>query len=289
MFFFRLSIGDDMTPAIAGGRNDLISAAIWALLTPLALAAAHLHPIRRERWLRPLLLHAGLAIGFALVEVRAVMAIATEAPSRLFSPPNLNPIILDILIYAIIVCAVHARAVSGWFKDRRTAAHRLEARLARAQFDAAAVEVQPRLISAALCRVATTVVHDPREGERTVLSLADSLRQILRSTERSAVSVDEALLLLRAVLHLRSLAFGTPPVAIAVSNLEDATIMVAPSELVAESHDLIVDAFTTSIVVAAVDEANGGGITCTALPSGYTIHVGNAAFTDADDPTFAGA
>jgi two-component system LytT family sensor kinase len=188
MYFYRRVLGSKYTSAIEGSWADMVSAMVWIVLTPVALAAGYFVPIRGKHWLARALMHIVLAGALSLLQIRLIMA-SGQLMRPLFSAANFNQLVLNCLIYGILVSITHRRAVSQWFQERQTAERRLEAEIAHANWQAAAMEAQPALIAEDLDRLALLMDGSPDAAEEQVLALADSLRQLLRADEREAPQI----------------------------------------------------------------------------------------------------
>jgi hypothetical protein len=187
MHFYRLVLGDMHMSILDASLADMVSAIAWIVLTPVALGAGQLIPIRGRHWLARTLLHVLVSFGVSVLHVRLIMA--TGVLTRpLFSGANFNQLVLNCVIYFILVSITHRRAVTRWFQERQTKERRLEAELAQANWDAMAMEAQPAFIATELERLASRMDESPEEAEEDVLALADMLRQLLSASSDTPAS-----------------------------------------------------------------------------------------------------
>ena len=251
MYFYRVARGHALPTAIEGSWADFASAVIWLTLTPLVLATGQLLPIRGRGWIGRAAGHVALSIGVSLVQVRLIIATGQLGSRPLLSAANFNQIALNCLIYFMLLSLTHRRAAFRWFQERETAERRLEAELAEARWRALAMESQPALIAAALDRIADRMDRSPEPAEEDVLELADVLRLLLQASESATVDVTGAVEALDAVLALHRSAHGTDG-ALTTSELALAQhIRVSPSELIAQSHELLSAPRTHNLHLAA--------------------------------------
>ena len=274
MYFYSLVRGWQSTSVFYGSWADLVSAVAWIGLTPVVLTLGTLLPIRGRHWVMRAVAHAVLSFIVSLLQVRIIMASGQLGSRTLFHQANFNPIALNSVIYFLIIALTHYRAAFKWFQERETAERRLDAELAQARWHALAMESQPALIATALERIAALMDAEPDVAEEEVLELADALRLLLQSSERESVGPREALETLDAAVSLRRAARGDAP-HVAVATPLDEHIRVAPSELIAQMHAMVMLPGVLDIVVDSLgDGFTGACLRVTALPGGasFVLH-----------------
>ncbi|MEP6619063.1 MAG: histidine kinase [bacterium] len=257
MYYFRHTLGDYTISAIDGGTADFYSALVWIGLTPVVLALGRMLPVQGSAWPIRALAHAGFAVGFSVLHLWILIRFGAVMETSVLAMSLLNQLLLNCLVYALLVTTMHLRAAFEWLRERQTAERRLEAELAQAQWDALSAEAQPALIAAALETVASEMEMDPVRAEESVLTLADALRLLLRSTDQSDVDINGALDALRAVLTLRAVAYGTSPLLVP-PRAGAPGLRVSPTQLIAVSRDVISSSLAREVVLDVVRDPDGG-------------------------------
>ncbi len=191
------------------GRADLVSAAVWAVFTPVVLLLARVLRIEREHWRRRVAGHILLALGFSVLQFKAVQLFGVLPGLRLLSPSAINQDVLNVFLYAGLVTWSHAHDFAAWYHERDVAAARLEATLARTRWQSFCMDVQPDFLLRTLDATASIVLVDPRRAERIVVALADLMRGTLDTGGQAAVPLSRELALLRRAAEIAALRGGT--------------------------------------------------------------------------------
>jgi hypothetical protein len=183
-------------------RHDMISAAIWALLTPVVLGLTNRYPIRRS------------GVVFRAVAYLIAGGITTfihaAAWQRIASPevPLLSrawqmTFVVDFVIYCVLVAVGHRRVLSAWLRSREAAAAALSAELVAAQTRAAKLQAIPPVLLQSLDGIAKSVRRDPQLTERQLTRLGDYLRLALECTDERGITPERERALDSAVAALR--------------------------------------------------------------------------------------
>ncbi len=183
-------------------RHDMISAAIWALLTPIVLGLANRYPIRRS----------GVVIrAIAYVVAGGVTTFIHAAAWQRIASPELpllsrawqTTFIVDFVIYCVLVAVGHRRVLSAWLRSREAAAAALSVELVAAQTRAAKLQAIPPVLLQSLDGIAKSVRRDPQLTERQLTRLGDYLRLALECTDERGITPERERALDSAVAALR--------------------------------------------------------------------------------------
>jgi hypothetical protein len=183
-------------------RNDMMSAAVWALLTPVVLGLSRRFPIQRP----------GVAArAAAYIVVGGVVTVAHIATwQRLALPASSflgrewqSSFVVDFVIYAILVAVGHRRVLATWLRSREADAAALSVELAAARSRAAKLQAIPPVLLQSLDGIARTVRQDPQLTERQLTRLGDYLRLALECTDARGITPERERALESAVAALR--------------------------------------------------------------------------------------
>jgi hypothetical protein len=203
MHFYREALGlTSIKSPFASGVADLLSAISWMALTPLALFLGRRLPVRGPR---------ASLVAFAHIVGALACSAANLGFIWLFHglasiPINnvLNQLVVNCAIYSLLVVWTHGAQIARWFDERQTATRRLEARIARARWNAMEMQLQPEWIAGHLERLERLVASDPARAEDGVLDMADSLRRLLQGTDRHSSATPTPVSLPAATRHTLS-------------------------------------------------------------------------------------
>ncbi len=176
-------------PWLSIAAIDMTSALIWAVLTPIVLAAAKRYPIRRSNVIRTTLGYviAGIVTTFVHAAVHQQL---TARDTPLWSPYWQASFAIGFVIFFILAAIGNRRAFADWLRAREEAAATLTVELADAQRRAAALQVIPGVLLRALDGIATTVRLDPAVTERQLARLGDYLRLALEYSDARGIAPD---------------------------------------------------------------------------------------------------
>lgn len=183
-------------------RNDLTSALVWALITPLVLFGTKRYPIRREGIAWRGLLYFGASVVTAIAHV-ALLRGLTERSGALTGPQWQLSYIVNFAIFCILASIGHRGMLLEWLRARELASAALTTELAAAQARAAKLQAMPRVLVNSLDGIAETVLRDPALTERQLTRLADYLRLSLECTDEQGMTPDRERALEAAVAALR--------------------------------------------------------------------------------------
>lgn len=194
----------------------LVWAAVWALLTPLALRLAARFPLQRPNLLRAMAIHGAASAACALANL-ALFALAAPVigatqvePTWLATFNRLlgTTFILNLPVYWLIVAAAQVEHLvrSARAKDRQQL--RLEAQLADARLQALRAQLQPHFLFNALNTISVLMHEDVASADRILLQLSALLRRALDGGRAHEVTLGEELGFLASYLEIEQARFG---------------------------------------------------------------------------------
>jgi len=183
----------------------LVSAAAWALVTPLVLLLARRLRIGRRNWRTRIAVHAVLAVVLATVHVAIVRATGLMGDFGIFSSLSFNQISGNIFIYFALLAWSHGRDFYAWYRERDVASARLEAAIARSRYQTLCVQLRPQFLLGTIELLARLVHEDVNRTERLIARLADVLRLTLDAAGERETSLRRELELVRAYVDVHDL------------------------------------------------------------------------------------
>jgi hypothetical protein len=190
---------------------DMMSALIWALLTPVILSVARRYSLRRGNAV--LGGTAWVVAGMITTFVHgAVLQRTTEPAIPLLSSAWVGTFAVGFVIFLILVTIGHRDVFLAWMRQREVDAEILVAELAEAETRATSLRAIPAVLLDALDGIAATVRRDPGLTERQLTRLADYLRLALECGDARGVTLERKSALDAAVIALREIgAHSTTP------------------------------------------------------------------------------
>jgi sensor histidine kinase YesM len=209
-----LSFAQAGLPVVVGRflRWNLWSVWLWAAFTPGIVLLARRWPVDRYTWRRAVPIHVGGVLVFAALDALGNHLVAPWLfPFRRL--PTLSEHFLQQLLvnqgsYMIVAALAHAHRYAALYRDRRTAADRLEAQLTAARLTMLQAQLHPHFLFNTLNAIAEQVHADPHAADAMILRLGTLLRATLRAPDRPEVSLREELALTQAYLELMRLRLG---------------------------------------------------------------------------------
>jgi hypothetical protein len=203
----RGRLGESSWISIAG--VDLLSALIWALLTPAVLRIAKRFPLRKAHLAARAVAYVGLAGIVTLLHV-FVWQRLTAPHIPMLSPTFTTTIVVDFVLFFVVVAVGHRGVLLEWLRTREATAAALHAELADAQRRAAKLQSVPPILLRSLDGIAETVRRDPVLTERQLTRLADYLRVALECSDDQGITPERELALENAVAALRQTGAFSP-------------------------------------------------------------------------------
>jgi two-component system LytT family sensor kinase len=214
---FRGALLRDGRPA-GGGLAALLALPSSLVLAAAAWAAFRLtrrHTLARRGLARSLALHAGAAMGFALLNTvvrKAVRLLLADPGPSYGAARDRGELAAVLIIYAALAMLAHALEYGRRYRERRLAELRLQASLARAELDRAGAELRvlklqlnPHFLFNALHAVSALVHDAPDAAERMVVRLGDLLRHARSRAGTQEVPLDEEVRTLEPFLEVEGI------------------------------------------------------------------------------------
>ena len=196
----RGRLGDVSWMSIAS--VDMLSAFIWALLTPILLLVTKRFPLRGSALVARAFCYAGLGAIATLLHV-FVWQRLTSPNVPIFSPAFTATFVVDFVLFCVLVAVGHRGVLIDWLRTREAAAAALHAELAGVRQRAAQLQAVPPILLRSLDGIAETVRHDPALTERQLTRLADYLRIAIECSDDRGVTPERESALEAAVSALR--------------------------------------------------------------------------------------
>ena len=163
--------------------TNLLAGLAWAGIAPLAAALARRLPIVGPRWGRHLLAH----VAFATVADAAIQVFVISV-TQLMIPPGSREVVptfvynfvgslpFHLLLWLVVVAAVHAYDYAWESRERERQTAQLEAQLATAQLGALRAQLDPHFLFNTLNAASTLMARDVRAARAVLGDLSALLR-----------------------------------------------------------------------------------------------------------------
>jgi hypothetical protein len=183
-------------------RNDMTSAVIWAMLTPIILTLVKRFPIRGGSIALRVVGYVAAGVATTIVHI-ALLQRLTGRTGPLFAPPWQMSVIVDTVVFAALAIIGHRRMFVEWVRAREADSAKLTQELTAAQARASKLQSIPPVLLRSLDGIAGTVRGDPALTERQLTRLADYLRLALECTDDRGITPERERALDAAVAALR--------------------------------------------------------------------------------------
>jgi signal transduction histidine kinase len=234
---------------------------IWGVLSPLIYRLARRFPIeiRFWRW-RNLLTHlAALAI-FCTIHQLLFMIVTwlldgpRGAPFSAFFDnffgKFFNGVYLGVMIYGLIVFAIHAFVFYQNFRAEEEQKLHVTAQLARAELHALKMQLHPHFLFNTLHSISSLILEDPPRANAMIARLGDFLRLTLEHSEQEFVSLKEEIEFARCYLEIEQERF---------SDRLQIEFDVAAESLTAQVPHLILQPLVENAIQHAIAPRAAGG------------------------------
>ena len=185
-------------------RGDMVSAAIWALLTPIVLRFTRVIPLRRTY----LVLRLGVYVAFAAASVivhNLIWQRIHSPQTPLFAAAYEMSFVVGFIIVLVLFAVGHRDQLFAWLRAREHDTERLRTELAAARSRAMKVQEIPPVLLRSLDGIADGVGRDPSLTERQLTRLADYLRLALECSDERGITPDRERALHAAVVDLQTI------------------------------------------------------------------------------------
>lgn len=240
----------------------LVDFYLWGLASPAIFWLARKFPIERGRLLERISLHIVVSVVFIFF----VNAVSMPAywylgfPNKatyptleiMFQDLILSPFMIHqgFLVYWGTLIAAHAFEYYRQLQAGKTRTAELASQLSQAQLAALKMQIQPHFLFNTLNSIAALLHKDIEAADRMIARLSDFLRITLKSSESTAVTLDQELEFLRTYLEIEKIRFQER------LNVE---IEIAPETLDAKLPNLILQPLIENAVQHGTARQTGVG------------------------------
>jgi two-component sensor histidine kinase len=249
---------------------------LWGALSPLIYRFVRRFPIeiRAWRW-RNLFVHFAALAGFCTVHQLLFMIVTWLLDAQPGTPVSaffdnffgkfFNGVYLGVMIYGLIVIAVHAFIFYQNYRTEEEQKLRVTAQLARAELHALKMQLHPHFLFNTLHSISSLVLEDPPKANRMIARLGDFLRLTLEHSEQEFVSLKEEIEFARCYLEIEQARF---------SDRLQIEFDVPAESLTAQVPHLILQPLVENAIQHAVaPRATGGSIKISAQRRGAAIRL----------------
>jgi two-component sensor histidine kinase len=196
--------------------QSMLSAYIWAVLTPLVVAIARRELPRRSRWAKPVavLFAASLVVPIVHEAVYQIaypllMGFPCVLTVQLASLASLLPLSVptQFVIFWAIVGATWTVTYAALSRERELRASQLETRLVSARLETLKMQLHPHFLFNTLNSILPLVFRDGDAASRTVVRLADLLRLSLQNETSDLLPLRKEIELLQVYLEIQRTRF----------------------------------------------------------------------------------
>lgn len=184
-------------------RIDLLSAAIWAFLTPVVLHFTKRLPLQRRGIVWRSIAYAVFAVGIVIAHNLIWHWVVTPGIS-FFSQQYEMSLVVGFLIAGILLMVGNRAQLREWLTARESRAERLRDELEEARRRAKQLQEIPPILLRSLDGIADTARRDPTLTERQLTRLADYVRLALECTDDRGITPDRERQLAAAVAELEA-------------------------------------------------------------------------------------
>jgi two-component sensor histidine kinase len=196
--------------------QSLLSAYIWAALTPLVVAIARRELPRRSRWAAPVGILLAASVAFPVVHEAVyqvayprLMGIPSVLEIQLASLASVLPLSVptQFVIFWAIVGATWTVTYAALSRERELRASQLETRLVSARLETLKMQLHPHFLFNTLNSILPLVFRDADAASRTVVRLADLLRLSLQNETDDLLPLRKEIELLQVYLEIQRTRF----------------------------------------------------------------------------------
>ena len=192
---------------------------IWGALSPVIYRFVRRFPIeiRFLRW-RNLLVHLAALTLFCTIHQLLYMLVTwvIDAPPGApissffenFFGKFFNGVYLGVMIYSLIVFAIHAFVFYQSFRAEEEQKLRVTAQLAEAELHALKMQLHPHFLFNTLHSISSLVLEEPPKANRMIARLGDFLRLTLEHSERQFVTLKDEIEFARCYLEIEEVRFS---------------------------------------------------------------------------------
>ena len=202
--------------------NNVLFVLVWVLLIPTVWTLERRLQFSRLGWLRWLVWHVGVSLGYAFLQSVLAMVLARiwmvqvhpEQPLDLkrFIPMIWQsiltmPLSAWMLFWLTLLGFYGVETYRRWREEELTSA-RLANQLTEARLQALQMQLQPHFLFNTLQTIAALVHRDADAAERMLALLGDMLRMVLDYSDEPLVPLSQELELTKHYLDIQQIRFG---------------------------------------------------------------------------------
>ncbi len=249
---------------------------IWGALSPLVYLFVRRFPIEIQVWRRSNLLgHLAALAVFCTVHQILFMIFTWLIDASPGTPVSsffdnffgkfFNGVYLGVMIYSLIVFAIHAFVFYRNFRAEEEQKLLVTAQLARAELHALKMQIHPHFLFNTLHSISSLVLEEPAKANAMIARLGDFLRLTLEHSEQQFVTLKKEIEFVRCYLEIEEARFSDRLVI---------EFDVEPESLTAQVPHLILQPLVENAVQHAVaPRAAGGYIKISARRFNETVRV----------------
>lgn len=212
--FLLFTLVANRPPARFGDFSlTLVNMWLWALFTPSIFWFSWRLPLERGVWLRNVLLHVLLSLGYAVVSSsfdQLHLRLVFAAPDWRFDFPRYfsSTLFLNVQDYFLTLVVGHGLRYYAQMHERRLRASELESQLWQTRLQALEMQLRPHFFFNALHSVASLIrAGQPAEAVRMIGGIGDLMRAVLRRDGGQEVPLRQELELVEQYLAIERIRF----------------------------------------------------------------------------------
>lgn len=234
----------------------LVNMWLWALFTPSIFWLAWRFPLERRVWLRHVLLHVLLSIGYALVSCsfdQLQMRLVISPPDWRFGFARYfaSTLFLNVQDYFLTLVVGYGLRYYAQMQERRLRATELESQLWQTRLQALEMQLRPHFFFNALHSVASLIRSgQPTEAVRMIGGIGDLMRAVLRRDGGQEVPLSQELELVEQYLAIERIRF---------QDRLEVSVQVAPETLEALVPHFLLQPLVENAIRHGLDAVDGRG------------------------------
>jgi two-component system, LytTR family, sensor kinase len=249
---------------------------LWGVLSPLIYRFVRRFPIEIKslNW-RNLLVHLAALAAFCTVHQLAFMVVTWLVDRPAGAPVSaffenffgkfFNGVYLGVMIYSLIVFAIHAFVFYQNYRREEEQKLRVTEQLARAELHALKMQLHPHFLFNTLHSISSLVLEDAPRANQMIARLGDFLRLTLEHSERQFVTLKEEIEFARCYLEIEQARF---------SDRLQIEFDVEPASLTAEVPHLILQPVVENAIQHGIaPRAAGGSVKISAKRAGNNVRI----------------
>ena len=186
----------------------------WAFFTPIIVFFIKRFPVRKKKWLGPVLFHLGLSMIFTFIQagiynsfIGLFKGLIPVWNLRILTGLVYSFIHFNVIAYGIVISIYYLFEYYRKFRERELRASRLETRLAQSQLEVLKMQLQPHFLFNTLHAISALIQKDTEAADKMISRLSDLLRFSLDNSGLQEVTLKEELELLKIYLDIEKTRF----------------------------------------------------------------------------------